>query len=108
MGADCETSIEEKDTGFRPRSQETAIIWWRFEGGIVLFDCYIDVLERRWCGSWRTDAEAQAMGLIHIVIGILAKNDGFYSMKWRMTGPEWCRVNIEHPRFRKERWKKRT
>jgi len=92
MCADSETRIQQQHTTVGPWCQEAAFIGWGFEVRIVLLKSLIDVEKRWWSGSRRTDGEAQAMGLVVIMVWVLAKDNGFDGGQWGMTRPADLRL----------------
>lgn len=85
--ADSETSIEQEDSPISPRSEQTSVIWWRDEVGIVLFNSFVDVDEGGRSASGRADGECQAVSLVVIMVWVLADNDYFHLVQWCMSRP---------------------
>ena len=85
--ADGQAGVEEEDAAVGPGGQEPAVARGRGERRIVLFDCCIYILERR--GGWgrRPDGEAEAVGLVEVVVGVLAEDHGLHVGKRRVPGP---------------------
>lgn len=84
---DSETSIEQQDSPISPRSQQTSVIWWCDEVGIVLFDSFVDIDEGGRSASGRADGECQAVSLVVIMVWVLADNDYFHFMQWCVSRP---------------------
>lgn len=82
-----ETGIQEQDAAIRPRCEKPAVVGWGRECGVVFLQRNIDVLERRRCGRRRADGEAETVGLVEIVIGVLAEDDGFDGVEGRVARP---------------------
>ena len=79
--------VEHQHAPIRPRSQQPAVLGRRREGRVVLLDGRIDVLQGRRRGRRRADGEAQPVGLVDVVVGVLAENDGFDGGEGRVAGP---------------------
>lgn len=79
--------IEQQDAAVGPRGKETAVVGWGFERGVVLLEGLVHVLEgRRRAGGW-ADGEAEAVGLVDVVVGVLAQDDGFHCVEGGMARP---------------------
>ena len=63
--------IQQQDPAISPRCQEPTILGWGSEGGIVFLKSGVHVLERGRGGSGWADGEAETMGLVDIVVGVL-------------------------------------
>jgi len=93
--ADRETGVEHEHTAIGPEGKETAIFGGRGEVGIVFFDGGVDVFKGGGRGGGGADGEAEAMGLVEVVVGVLAEDDGFDGGEGGVAGPEWMRVSLE-------------
>ena len=72
MGAHRKASVQEEDAAVSPRSEQATIIRRRRERRVVFLKCDVDVFEGRWSRSRRAGGEAEAMGLVVIVVRVLA------------------------------------
>lgn len=79
--------IQQQHTVIRPRRQQTAVLRGRAELGIVFLEGFVDVLEGWWSGRGRSDGEAETVGLVYVVVGVLAEDYGFDSGEGCMAGP---------------------
>lgn len=82
-----EAGVQQEDAAVCPGSEETAVLGGRSKGWIVLFQGDVDVLEGRGSGGGRTHGEAEAVGLVVVVVGILAEDDGFHGVERCVAGP---------------------
>lgn len=87
VSADGQTCIEKQDATVGPRRQKTTFVRRRVEGRVIFLQSGVDVLERRWGGCWGTNGEAEAVGLVEVVVGVLAEDDGFDGGERCVTGP---------------------
>ena len=71
-GAYGEAGVEEEDALVGPRGEQAAVLGRRAEIGVFFLDGCVDVLEGGWSRGWRPDGEAQAVGLVVTVIGVLS------------------------------------
>lgn len=87
MRADRQAGVEEEDATVCPGGEQAAFVRWGFEGWIVLFQRDVDVFEtwRGWGG--RADGEAEAVGLVNVVVRVLAYDDGFDGVEGGVAGP---------------------
>lgn len=90
-----QASIQQQDASVCPWGQEASSVGWSVKGGVVLLDGFVDVLERRWSWCGWADREAEAVGLVEVVVGVLADDDGFHGGKGCMTGPGCSRERSE-------------
>lgn len=89
-----EAGIEHEDAAIGPGGEEAAIFGWRGEVGVVFFEGDVHVFERgRGRGRW-SDGEAEAVGLIDVVVGVLAEDDGFDGGEGRVAGPGWEELGV--------------
>lgn len=97
MGAHRETGVEEQYAPVCPGRQEAALVGRRSEAWVVACETYVHVFERRrsWCG--RADGECESMGLVVVVVGILADDDGFHARERGVPGPV---LGLDRGRFR--------
>jgi hypothetical protein len=99
-----ETRVQHQDTAVRPRCQQTAPVRRLLEVRIVLLERRVYILERGWGRRRRTDGEAEAVGLVWVVVGILACDYCLDGIEWRMARPVRVQLVIAtlHKRRRKE------
>lgn len=95
-GPDSQARIEEQDAAVRPWRQQTALIGWSLEVGVVFLEGLVDVLEGWWGVSRWADGEAEPVGLIGAVIGILTGDDGLDGVERRVTRParSWSAIGV--------------
>lgn len=74
---DSQAGVDKQDATVRPWSQQATLVWRRLVVWVLFLETFVDVLERRGSGIRRADGEAETMGLIWPVIGVLAYDDGF-------------------------------
>ncbi len=79
--------VEQQDAAVGPGGQETAVVGWGFERGVVLLEGLVHVLEGRRRAGGRADGEAEAVGLVDVVVGVLAEDDGFDCIEGGMARP---------------------
>lgn len=84
---DGETGIQEQDAAIGPRCEKPAVVGWGRECGVVLLQGDVDILERRGRGRRGADGEAEAVGLVEVVIGVLAEDDGLDGVEGRVARP---------------------
>lgn len=85
--ANSQTSVEHKDTPLCPGNEETPVIRGWHKVWVVLFDALVDVDEGRGCAGGWADGEAEAVGLVFVVVGVLADDDGFDGVEGGVAGP---------------------
>ena len=87
MCAYSQTCIQQQHPPVRPRRQEASVFRRRFKGRVVFCEGDIDVLQgRRGRGRW-SNGETEAVGLIDVVVGVLAKDDDFNGRERSVAGP---------------------
>jgi hypothetical protein len=84
---DCEARVQQQDTTVGPWREEAAPVWRRLVVRVVDLECLVDVLEGWWCGCGRADGEAEAVGLVGVVVGVLACDDDLDGIEWCVSGP---------------------
>lgn len=70
-----------------PRREQTRVLGWRIEAGVVLFNGCVDVLERRRGGCRWSNGEAQTVGLIVVEIRVLTEDYSLDVVQWAVSGP---------------------
>lgn len=65
-------SVQQQDATVCPWREKTAILRRFFERRIVILQAFVDVDETWWSLGGRTDGEAEAVGLIDVVIRVLS------------------------------------
>lgn len=85
--ADGETSIQQQNTAVSPRSEQATVPRRGLEVRVVLFQGDVHVLQTRRSRGWGPDGEAQTMGLVDVVVGVLAQDDGFHIVEWCVARP---------------------
>lgn len=64
--------IQQQDATVRPWGQQSSVLRRRLEVGVVLLECFVYILKGGWGRRRCTHGEAQAVGLVDVVIGVLA------------------------------------
>jgi len=109
--ADSEAGIEQQDATICPWCEEATLVGRWLVFGVVDLECLVDVLEGWWCWCGWANGEAEAVGLVGAVVGVLACDDDFDSVKGRVSGPvgrcklplevlkvtDWKRTTSTHP-----------
>lgn len=85
---DRETGIQHEDAAIGPGGEEAAVSGGRGEVGVVFFDGRVDVFEGGRGGGGGPDGEAEAVGLVEVVVGVLAEDNGFDGGEGGVAGPE--------------------
>lgn len=85
----CQARIEQQDATISPGCEETALVWRGLVVGIIDLEGFVDVLERGWGRCRWADGEAEAVGLIRAVVGVLACDDDFDGVERRVSRPVW-------------------
>lgn len=87
VGADGQAGVEHENASIGPWREETAVLWGRFEVGIVLLQRCVHVLQARWCWSRRPYREAKTVSLVEVVVWILAYYHSLDVVKRGVAGP---------------------
>lgn len=82
-----QASVEEEHAAVGPGREQAAVLGRRGEVWVVLFEAFVDVLEGGRSWSRRADGEAEAVGLVEVVVGVLADDDGFDGWEGCVTRP---------------------
>lgn len=77
MRAYRQACIQQEHAAVGPGCQQPAVVGGRFEGRVVPLQGFEDVLEGGWGRGGRAHGEAHAVGLVDVVVGVLADDDGF-------------------------------
>lgn len=88
MRSDRKTRVQQQHAAVSPRGEQAAVVGRSFEKRVILFERFVYIFEGRGSGCWCTHGEAEAVGLVEVVIGVLADDDGFDSGEGSMSGPE--------------------
>jgi hypothetical protein len=88
MRSDSQAGVEHKNTLLRPWRQEAAILWRRRKRWVVILQRDVHVLQARRSGSRRANGEAEAMGLIVVVIWVLTKDYCFHGVQGGVSRPD--------------------
>lgn len=72
VGADSQAGVEEKDASICPWCEEAAVLGWFFKERVVFLEGDVHVLEAGRCLRGWADGEAEAVGLVEVVVGVLA------------------------------------
>ena len=70
--ADGEAGVEQQDSSIGPRCEEPAVLGWSVEVRVVFLEGGVHVLQAWWSRRRWTDGEAEAVGLVDVVVGVLA------------------------------------
>ena len=87
VGLDGQAGVEEQDAAIGPGREEAAVLGRGLEVGIIFLESGVHVLQAWRGGCWRTDGEAETVGLVDVVVGVLAEDDGFDGWEGCVTGP---------------------
>jgi len=82
-----QTGIQQQDATVCPGGEETAFVGRRLEGRVVDREGFVNVCEGRGRVDGRADGEAEAVGLVDVVIGVLAEDYGFDCGEGGVSGP---------------------
>lgn len=82
-----ETGVEEENAAVCPGGEEAASVGRGVKGRVVRFQGGVDVLQGWRSRGGRADGEAETVGLVEVVVGVLADDDGFDGRKGRVAGP---------------------
>lgn len=83
----CKARVKQQDAMVGPGGKEPAVVGWGFESGIIVLESFVHVLKgRRRAGGW-ADREAEAVGLVDVVVGVLAEDDGFDCVEGGVARP---------------------
>lgn len=85
--AHSQAGVEKEHATLSPGSEQATVLRRRREGGVILFKALVDVLKRGRGGCRWPNGEAEAVGLVQVVVGILADDDCFDTGKGRVSGP---------------------
>ena len=83
-----QASIQQQYAAIRPGCEQAAVLRGRREGGVFFLEELVDVLQGRGCGRGWADGEAEAVGLVDVVVGVLAYDYHFDGWERSMAGPE--------------------
>jgi hypothetical protein len=75
MSSDRQASIQHENAAVCPGCEKTALVRWSNEGRIVILEGDVHISKRRRGWSRSTNGKGEAMGLVYVVVGVLAKND---------------------------------
>lgn len=89
VGADGQAGVEHEDASVGPWSEETAVLWRRFEVGVVLLQRCVHVLQAGWCWGWRPHGEAKTVSLVEVMVWILTYYHSLDVVKRSVAGPEY-------------------
>ena len=90
MGLYCEAGVYHEDALFGPGCEKAASFGWRIEGRVVVFELFEHVLERGGSGRGWAHGEAEAVGLVVVVVGVLSEHYNFDGVKGGVSGPVQC------------------
>ena len=95
VGSHRQTRVEKQYAPICPRGEQTSFPRRRFEAVRVFFlEKFIDVCEGRGRRGRRADGEAETVGLIWTMVGILAEDDAFDGIERCVAGPHALLVEI--------------
>ena len=72
-----QTCVEQQNATISPWRQQATLVRRSFVIRVLFLESFVDVLEGRRSGVGWTDGEAEAVGLVGAVVGILACDDNF-------------------------------
>jgi hypothetical protein len=82
-----QTRVEQQDAAVGPGRQQAAVVRGRLEIWVVLFQTDVDVAQRGGQFGARPDGEAEPVGLVVVVVGVLAQDDDFDGVERCVAGP---------------------
>ena len=85
--ADGQASVEQQDAAFCPWREEPALVWRGLVVWVLDLEGFVYVLEGRGRGRGWADREAEAVGLVGAVVGVLACDDDFDGVEGGVAGP---------------------
>ena len=87
-----ETGVEKEDSAVCPWGEEAAVLGRRGESRVVVFEGYVNVFQGGWRGDGGANGEAETVGLVEVVVGVLADDDDFDGVEGGVSGPvgDWC------------------
>lgn len=92
---DRQARVEQQNAPVRPGSQQPAVPGRRGKGvRVLLFEELVDVAEGGGSGCGGPDGEAEAVGLVGAVVGVLAEDYAFDGVEGRVAGPFFCCVSL--------------
>ena len=95
VGSHRQTRIEKQYATVCPRGEQTSFLRRRFEAVRVFFlEKFVDVCEGWGRRSRRADGEAETVGLVWTMVGILAEDDAFDCIKRCVAGPDSLLIEI--------------
>ena len=90
-----QTRIEKQYATICPRGEQTSFLRRRFEAvGILFLEKFIDVCEGWGRRGGRADGEAETVGLVWTMVGILAEDDAFDGIERCVAGPHALLIEI--------------
>lgn len=88
--ANRQAGVEQQHPAVGPGGQEAGLVGRGPEGRVVDRDALEDVVQRRRGDRWGADGEAEAVGLVDVMIGVLADDHRLNGVEGRVLRP----VNI--------------
>jgi hypothetical protein len=83
--AHSQACVDKEHTAISPWCQKPTPVGWRLVIGIVNLERLVDILQRWRSGCGWADREAEAVGLVGPVVGILARDDDLDSVERRVS-----------------------
>lgn len=83
-----QAGVDHEHAPLCPGGEQAAVVRGRDEVGIALFDALVDVDEGGRCACGWADGEAEAVGLVVVVVGVLADYYRFDGVEGGVSGPD--------------------
>lgn len=82
--------VQEQHSAVGPGGEQATVFRRGREVGVVVGEGLVDVLQGGRGGSGWAHGETEAVGLVEVVVGVLAYDDGFDGAERRVSGPGNC------------------
>jgi hypothetical protein len=83
-----QAGVDHEHAPLCPGDEKAAVVGGCDEVGVTLFDALVDVDEGGGCACGWSDGEAEAVGLVVVVVGVLANYYCFDGVEGGVSGPD--------------------
>lgn len=87
MRAHRQAGVDHEHAPLCPGDEKAAVVGGCDKVGVALFDALVDVDEGGGCACGWSDGEAEAVGLVVVVVGVLADYYCFDGVEGGVSGP---------------------